>query len=117
MVAPITTDGTNIQALVHNEFHGEWTGATSLCWLQNPQSSIFLPCNYWNMVSASSSNGGLGFFQLLQRPAGTNVPAGAPRPPHPGPPGAPTPTLLPPGLTPPSNHPPEGQHCYTPSPH
>src|SRR5258708_27124311 len=112
MVAPITTDGTNIQALVHNEFHGEWTGATSLCWLQNPQSSIFLPCNYWNMVSASSSNGGLGFFQLLQRPAGTNLPAVALRPPYQGPSGAQTPPLLPPGLTAQSKLPPAGPYHH-----
>lgn len=73
MVAPFTPDGIHVQALVHNEFHGEWTGDTSWCWLQNLQQSIFLPCNYWNIVSASSSNAGQS-FQLYQQ-AGTNVPA------------------------------------------
>ena len=112
MVAPITTDGTNVQALVHNEFHGEWTGDTSLCWLQNPQSSIFLPCNYWNLVSASSSNGGLGFFQLLQQPAGTNVPAVALGQPYQVPSDANTPTMLPQGMTAQSNILQVGQYYY-----
>src|SRR5262249_31578468 len=31
MVAPFTHDGTNVYALVHNEFHGEWTGSSRWC--------------------------------------------------------------------------------------
>jgi len=75
MVAPFTPDGINVQALVHNEFHGEWTGNISSCWQQGSQQ-IYMPCNYWNIVSASSSDAGQG-FQLRQQQgaAGTNVPA------------------------------------------
>jgi hypothetical protein len=43
MVAPFTSDGTNVYALVHNEFHGEWTGSPRWCTEQRPQ--IYLPCN------------------------------------------------------------------------
>jgi hypothetical protein len=72
MVAPFTGDGTNVYALVHNEFHGEWTGSPHWCGEQRPQ--IYLPCNYWNLVSASSADGGQHFALRQSRPD-WNVPA------------------------------------------
>jgi hypothetical protein len=77
MVAPFTPDGVHVQALVHNEFHGEWTGNAGYCQTQNKQSAIVLPCNYWNIVSASSPNGGLTFQLATQPPpnAADNLPA------------------------------------------
>jgi hypothetical protein len=74
MAAPFTPDGLLIEALVHNEFHGEWTQNFDWCWAQ--QRGIYLLCDYWSIVSALSTDGGLT-FQLRQQPAapGTNVPA------------------------------------------
>ena len=72
MVAPFTRDGTDVYALVHNEFHGEWTGSPRWCAEQRPQ--IYLPCNYWNLVSASSADGGQHFALRQVRPD-WNVPA------------------------------------------
>jgi hypothetical protein len=63
MVAPFTRDGTDVYALVHNEFHGEE---------QRPQ--IYLPCNYWNLTSAFSVDGGRHFGLHQVRP-GWNLPA------------------------------------------
>ncbi len=72
MVAPFTPDGINIQALVHNEFHGEWASRW-FCWLMS--QSIYLPCNYWNIVSASSTDGGNSFNPRLGLNAGNLMPA------------------------------------------
>jgi hypothetical protein len=72
MVAPFSRDGTNVYALVHNEFHGEWTGSSRWCTEQRPQ--IYLPCNYWNLTSAFSADGGRQFALRQLRP-GWNVPA------------------------------------------
>jgi hypothetical protein len=103
LVAPFTPDGTNIEALVHNEFHGEWTNSFAWCWAQTPDS-IYLPCDYWNIVSASSSDAGRS-FQLLQQPtSNANMPAialGLPYVPPPTPP--PPPSNLPQGMTAQSN--------------
>jgi hypothetical protein len=72
MVAPFTSDGTNVYALVHNEFHGEWTGSPRWCAEQRPQ--IYLPCNYWNLISAFSADGGRHFGLREIRPD-WNLPA------------------------------------------
>ena len=76
MVAPFTPDGINVQALVHNEFHGEWVGNNSFCSPPKGVPPIYLPCNYWNMVSASSTDGGQT-FQVAKQPGnpGFNSPA------------------------------------------
>ena len=74
MVAPFTTDGANIYALVHNEFHGEWTGSNYRCAVQNNEISIHLPCDYWNLVSAFSTDGGRN-FALRQMRRNWNQPA------------------------------------------
>jgi hypothetical protein len=66
MVAPFTRDGTHVYALVHNEFHGEWTGSQRWCREQRPQ--IYLPCNYWNLTSAFSVDGGRHFALHQLRP-------------------------------------------------
>ncbi len=110
MVAPFTADGTNIQALIHNEFHGEWTGDTSWCWQQT--SIIYLPCSYWNIVSAASVDAGVG-FQLRQQAAapGTNVPAIALGDPY-QPPSSLRPTNLPQGMTAQSNILQSGDYYY-----
>ena len=65
-------DGTAVHALLHNEFHGDWTG--DLTWCANQTQTIYLPCSYWNIVSASSSDGGV-HFKLNQSSSGVNVPA------------------------------------------
>jgi len=70
MVAPFF-DGTIVYALVHNEFHGEWTGNTALCPVQ--QALPYMPCNYWNIMSVSSRTSGAAFE--LNQASGTNVPA------------------------------------------
>jgi len=75
LVAPFTLDGIHVQALAHNEFHGEWTGNTVYCQTQNSQTKIVLPCNYWNIVSASSPNGGLTFQLATQPSSANNLPA------------------------------------------
>jgi len=72
MAAPFTSDGTNVYALVHNEFHGEWTGDTRWCAQQDP--GIYLPCDYWNLVSAFSTDAGRT-FSLRQIRQNENVPA------------------------------------------
>jgi hypothetical protein len=112
MVVPFALDGRNVQALVHNEFHGEWSGNASYCWQQTP-NKIYLPCNYWNLVSASASDGGQS-FQLSQQPAspGTNVPAIALGQPYASPPKNPPPTNLPQGMTAQSNILQVGRYYY-----
>ena len=100
-VAPYTRDGVNIYALVHNEFHGEWTRieGQTYCWQQT--STIFLPCDYWNLVGALSSNAGAS-FALAQSAPGVNVPAIALTQPY----VAPSPTsqsTIPQGMTAQSN--------------
>ena len=72
MVAPFTEDGTNIYALAHNEFHGEWT--TSNRWCSVHRDSIYLPCDYWNLVSAFSTDGAR-HFALRQIGPNWNQPA------------------------------------------
>jgi hypothetical protein len=115
MVAPFTPDGKNIQALVHNEFHGEWVGlGTGWCWQQVPE--IYLPCDYWNIVSAQSNDGGQS-FSLRQNVTNTNAPAialGAPyQPPMlPPPPQKMQPTNLPQGITAQSNILQVGRYYY-----
>ncbi len=72
MVAPFTEDGTHVYALVHNEFHGEWTGKTR--WCAQQEAGIYLPCDYWNIVSAFSTDAGRQFVLHPLRP-GWNQPA------------------------------------------
>jgi len=104
-----------VRALVHNEFHGEWVGpGTGWCWQQTP--GITLACDYWNIVSAQSGDGGQS-FQLDQKVANTNVPAivsGAPyQPPMlPPPPQKMQPTNLPQGITAQSNILQVGRYYY-----
>ena len=43
---------------------------------QNNQSKIILPCNYWNIVSASSTNGGQS-FQFARQPGNASYKAAA----------------------------------------
>jgi hypothetical protein len=76
MVAPYTSDGVNVYALIHNEFHGEWTGqvGTSNKWCKVQQHSIYLPCDYWNLVAATSSDSGRR-FSLIQPRGNWNTPA------------------------------------------
>jgi hypothetical protein len=79
MVAPYTADGVNVYALIHNEFHGEWTGKSGTtsnkwCKVQNEQASIYLPCDYWNLVAATSSDSGK-HFSLIQQQRNWNTPA------------------------------------------
>jgi hypothetical protein len=80
MVAPFTHDGTSVYALVHNEFHGEWTGSRR--WCEQHRRQIYLPCNYWNLVSASSADGGRHLALRQLRPD-WNVPAIALAAPYP----------------------------------
>lgn len=103
MVAPFTPDGLAIQALVHQEFHGEWSGSLQWCWQQqSTPTSIYLPCNYWNIVGALSTNAGQS-FQLGQSSPGINMPAIALGQPYQPPPPAPPPVNLPQGMTAQSN--------------
>jgi hypothetical protein len=76
MVAPYTSDGVNVYALIHNEFHGEWTGevGTSNKWCKVQQNAIYLPCDYWNLVAATSSDTGRS-FSLIQPHGNWNTPA------------------------------------------
>ena len=67
-------DGTTVHALLHNEFHGDWSGSMEWCPTLTPTEPIYLPCSYWNIVSATSSDGAMT-FQLNQASAGVNVPA------------------------------------------
>jgi hypothetical protein len=71
MAAPFF-DGRTVHALVHNEFHGDWTGSATWCPTQT--ATIYLPCSYWNVVSATSADRGQS-FQLNQARPGVNVPA------------------------------------------
>jgi hypothetical protein len=111
LVAPFTPDGTNIRALVHNEFHGEWTNSFIWCWTQMP--GIYLPCNYWNIVSASSSNAGQTFTLLQQSgTSNTNRPAIVLGQPYQAPPES-SPANVPPyGITAQSNILQVGQYYY-----
>jgi hypothetical protein len=72
MAAPFTADGTNVYALVHNEFHGEWT--TNDRWCTRHEPEIYLPCNYWNLVSAFSTDAGRS-FALRKISPNENAPA------------------------------------------
>jgi hypothetical protein len=105
MAAPfVSRTGTDIHALVHNEFHGEWAGNPIWCDQQIP-NAIYLPCNYWNIVSALSHDGGQS-FQLLRQPSspGANRPAIALGRPYQKPePPASRPVNLPQGLVAQSN--------------
>src|SRR5262249_33213713 len=56
-------DGTTVHALMHNEFHGDWTGSRT--WCSQQTQKIYLPCSYWNIVTADSSDGAMT-FQLNQ---------------------------------------------------
>ncbi len=71
MASPIV-DGQSVHALLHNEFHGDWTGSSTWCGQQT--KTIYLPCSYWNIVSASSADFGVS-FNLRQASPGVNVPA------------------------------------------
>jgi hypothetical protein len=71
MASPFN-DGTTVHALIHNEFHGDWTGSSTWCPMQT--QIIYLPCSYWNIVTASSRDGATT-FQLNQASPGVNVPA------------------------------------------
>jgi hypothetical protein len=104
MVAPFTPDGINVEALVHQEFHGEWSGNPTWCFEQQGKpSSIYLPCNYWNIVSAHSSNSGQNFQLRQAAAASANVPAIALGQPYQPPPQTPKPVNLPQGITAQSN--------------
>jgi hypothetical protein len=71
MAAPFN-DGTTVHALIHNEFHGDWTGSSTWCPIQT--QVIYLPCSYWNIVTANSGDGGTT-FQLDQTSPDVNAPA------------------------------------------
>ncbi|HUC18336.1 MAG TPA: hypothetical protein VMA37_11715 [Acetobacteraceae bacterium] len=113
MVAPWAHSANTIYALVHNEFHGEWTGNSEWCAVQ--QQGIYLPCDYWNLVGAASTDGGRS-FRLLQaaHSPGFNVPAIALGEPYTVPPSEtnPLPTNLPQGMTAQSNIIRDGDYYY-----
>lgn len=73
-LASAFNDGTTVHALIHNEFHGDWSGSTEWCPTLTPTEPIYLPCSYWNIVTANSSDGAMT-FRLNQARAGANVPA------------------------------------------
>jgi hypothetical protein len=76
MVAPYTLDGVNVYALIHNEFHGEWTGTqgTGNKWCAVQQAGIYLPCDYWNLVAATSGDEGR-HFSVIRAQYSWNKPA------------------------------------------
>ena len=108
MAAPFY-DGTTVHALMHNEFHGDWTG--SAAWCPTQTTTIYLPCSYWNIVTAGSSDGGLS-FRLNQASAGVNVPAIALGNPYVPPPAGAAPTAGPQGMTAQSNILQSGAYYY-----
>ena len=113
MVAPWARSASTIYALVHNEFHGEWTGNSEWCAAQ--QQGIYLPCDYWNLVSAASSDRGRSFrLRQAARSPGFNVPAIAVGEPYTVPPSQtnPPPTNLPQGMTAQSNIIRDGDYYY-----
>ena len=99
MASPFN-DGTTVHALIHNEFHGDWTGSSTWCPIQT--RIIYLPCSYWNIVTANSGDGAMT-FQLNQAGAGVNVPAIALANPYVLPPADAPPTAGPQGMTAQSN--------------
>jgi hypothetical protein len=99
MASPFN-DGTTVHALIHNEFHGDWTGSSTWCPIQT--QIIYLPCSYWNIVTANSGDGAMT-FQLNQASAGVNVPAIALANPYVVPPANAPPTAGPQDMTAQSN--------------
>jgi hypothetical protein len=104
MAAPFN-DGTTVHALLHNEFHGDWTNSSTWCPTQT--TIIYLPCSYWNIVTANSSDGAMT-FQLNQASSVVNnvvvnVPAIALANPYVVPAKSPPPTGGPQGMTAQSN--------------
>jgi hypothetical protein len=108
MAAPFN-DGTIVHALIHNEFHGDWTGSSTWCPTQT--QTIYLPCSYWNIVTANSLDGAMT-FQLNQASAGVNVPAIALANPYVVPPANAPPTAGPQGMTAQSNILQSGNYYY-----
>jgi hypothetical protein len=108
MASPFN-DGTTVHALIHNEFHGDWTGSSTWCPIQTQM--IYLPCSYWNIVTANSGDGAMT-FQLNQASAGVNVPAIALANPYVVPPAGAPPTAGPQGMTAQSNILQSGQYYY-----
>jgi hypothetical protein len=108
MASPFN-DGTTIHALIHNEFHGDWTSSPTWCPIQT--QTIYLPCSYWNIVTANSRDGALS-FQLNQASPGVNVPAIALANPYVVPPADALPTDGPQGMTAQSNILRSGQFYY-----
>jgi len=108
MAAPFY-DGTTVHALMHNEFHGDWTGSATWCPTQT--TTIYLPCSYWNIVTAGSSDGGMS-FRLNQASPGVNVPAIALGNPYVPPPAGAPPTAGPQGMTAQSNILQSGAYYY-----
>ena len=110
MASPFN-DGTTVHALMHNEFHGDWTGSSTWCPTQT--QTIYLPCSYWNIVTANSSDGAMT-FRLNQWPPGTdiNVPAIALANPYVVPPANAPPTAGPQGMTAQSNILQSGNYYY-----
>jgi hypothetical protein len=72
MVAPFTPDGHHVFALVHNEFHGELTappGQPSIyCTVTQLVPLAGQACGYWNIVEATSSDGGDTFSMKPKAP-------------------------------------------------
>jgi hypothetical protein len=108
MASPFN-DGTTVHALIHNEFHGDWTGSSTWCPIQT--QTIYLPCSYWNIVTANSRDGAMT-FQLNQASAGVNVPAIALANPYVVPPANVQPTDGPQGMTAQSNILRSGNYYY-----
>jgi len=78
MVAPFTPDGRRLFALLHNEFHGELTtppGMASIyCTITQPTPLPGQECGYWNIVGASSGDGGVSFkLRKLRRGSAYNA--------------------------------------------
>jgi hypothetical protein len=108
MASPFN-DGTTVHALIHNEFHGDWTGSSTWCPIQT--QTIYLPCSYWNIVTANSHDGAIT-FQLDQASPGVNVPAIALANPYVGPPANAPATAGPQGMTAQSNILQSGNYYY-----
>jgi hypothetical protein len=108
MASPFN-DGTTVHALVHNEFHGDWTGSSTWCPIQT--QAIYLPCSYWNIVTANSGDGATT-FQLDQASPDVNAPAIALANPYVVPPADAPPTAGPQGMTAQSNILQSGQYYY-----
>ncbi len=102
-------DGTTVHALIHNEFHGDWTGSSTWCPVQT--QTIYLPCSYWNIVTANSGDGAMT-FQLNQASVGVDVPAISLANPYVVPPANAPPTAGPQGMTAQSNILQSGHYYY-----